>query len=290
MKIAIIADVHGNAHALDAVLEDIAAEKVDQIVGAGDLVGASAFEGAPRVWRTLLERSIPWVKGNEEARILDIRSAQPTPLFKDSVQFKPMQYRARQFSAADIDIMKNLPLTLSLPGPQGQDVLVCHATPCSLQGSPIFGIDAQMAACLQGLSEKVIVVGHLHSQWHTTWQDKLLVMAGSAGLPLRGALDEVDYLILTWRQGGWHFEYKLVHYDAAAAIKEALESDFIAQTGPIGWLMLDEMLTEEDRMVPFLTEFCPAKRPVDVAGWARLARAFLISKSRWEAIRPYIGQ
>ncbi|GBQ92992.1 hypothetical protein AA0522_0150 [Gluconacetobacter liquefaciens NRIC 0522] len=38
MRIAVIADVHGNSLALDAVLHDIAQENPDLIVNLGDLV------------------------------------------------------------------------------------------------------------------------------------------------------------------------------------------------------------------------------------------------------------
>ena len=39
MKIAIIADIHSNLEALEAVLKDIGAEDIDQIVSLGDNIG-----------------------------------------------------------------------------------------------------------------------------------------------------------------------------------------------------------------------------------------------------------
>jgi len=42
MRIAIISDVHGNLHALRAVLEDVAQRDVDDVVCAGDVVGYGA--------------------------------------------------------------------------------------------------------------------------------------------------------------------------------------------------------------------------------------------------------
>lgn len=38
MKVAVLSDVHGNLHALDAVLEDIARQGVDLTVALGDFV------------------------------------------------------------------------------------------------------------------------------------------------------------------------------------------------------------------------------------------------------------
>jgi len=39
MKIAVLADIHGNLSALNAVLTEIEEEGVDQILVAGDLLG-----------------------------------------------------------------------------------------------------------------------------------------------------------------------------------------------------------------------------------------------------------
>ena len=257
MKIAIIADVHSNSHGLNAILDDISIEKPDIVVGAGDMVGCSAYPGAQAVWDALRDHKIQCVLGNEEERILDFHSTAPTPYFTDSIQFMPLQYRARQFSAADIEIMKSLPINILFNGPQGQDVLVCHASPFDLYRSPMKAIDAQMEADLHQISAKVMVVGHLHLQWHQEWDEKLLIMAGSGGLPLRGKLDEVDYLLLTFHQDKWQFRYKTVKYNYQAAVCEALESNFLEQAGPIGWLMFDEILTQEDHLIPFFRDYCP---------------------------------
>jgi predicted phosphodiesterase len=36
MRIAVISDIHGNIHALEALLEDVAKQQVDEIIFAGD--------------------------------------------------------------------------------------------------------------------------------------------------------------------------------------------------------------------------------------------------------------
>lgn len=42
MRIAFLADIHGNLHALKAVLKDIAKSGMDQLVSLGDVVGYGA--------------------------------------------------------------------------------------------------------------------------------------------------------------------------------------------------------------------------------------------------------
>jgi Calcineurin-like phosphoesterase. len=43
MKIAFFSDIHGNVHALHAVLEDIRSARIDMAFCGGDLVGYGAF-------------------------------------------------------------------------------------------------------------------------------------------------------------------------------------------------------------------------------------------------------
>lgn len=64
MKIAVIADVHGNYPALTAVLKDIEAEGVDQVYCLGDLVGYYCM--IDEVIDTLRERGIPCLMGNHD--------------------------------------------------------------------------------------------------------------------------------------------------------------------------------------------------------------------------------
>ena len=288
MKIAVIADVHSNSHSLRAVLEDAAVEKPDIVVGAGDMVGCSAYPGAVDVWNTLHSRGILFVLGNEEQRILRFHEPRADPYLRNSVQFMPLQYRARQFSDSEIDAMRSLPANVLLPGPHGRDVFVCHASPNDMVKSPAQGIDDQMAAELRATEADVVVVGHLHKPWYQHWNGKLLIMAGSGGLPLRGSVGEVDYLLLTYQHEQWQFTYKTVEYDHEAAVRHILRSDVIAQSGPIGWLMLDEALTQEDRLTPFLGDCCRDGRPDELAGWERLVIGYLEQVGRWDAVRPYV--
>jgi predicted phosphodiesterase len=71
MRVAIIADIHGNLQALEAVLAEIAAEPVDRIVCLGDVV---SFGPQPReVIARLRALGCPVVVGNADAEVFDPR-------------------------------------------------------------------------------------------------------------------------------------------------------------------------------------------------------------------------
>ena len=62
MRLAIFSDIHGNIHALDAVLADLDAQRPDRIYCLGDLVGYCAFPN--EVVDKIRSASIPTIIGN----------------------------------------------------------------------------------------------------------------------------------------------------------------------------------------------------------------------------------
>ena len=64
MRIAVLADIHSNLRALDAVVDDIATRGVDEVVVGGDIVGRGP-QGAAVVDR-VRELGWPSVRGNHE--------------------------------------------------------------------------------------------------------------------------------------------------------------------------------------------------------------------------------
>jgi diadenosine tetraphosphatase ApaH/serine/threonine PP2A family protein phosphatase len=64
MRVAVLADIHGNMDALEAVLEDLDRAAVDEVVSAGDNIGYGAEPD--RVVLRLASLGIPSVLGNHE--------------------------------------------------------------------------------------------------------------------------------------------------------------------------------------------------------------------------------
>ena len=62
MRIAIFSDIHGNIHALNAVLHDIDRQALDRVYCLGDLVGYGAYPN--EVIETIQGRGIPTIMGN----------------------------------------------------------------------------------------------------------------------------------------------------------------------------------------------------------------------------------
>ena len=289
MKVAVIADIHGNYHGLEAILHDIEAERAEMIAVAGDIAGCSPHSSGRKVLEKLSRLRIPMLRGNHEEYILAYHDPNPNSLIKESVQFMPTQYIAKQFSSDELELMRQFPMTLTIEGPGGDNLLLCHASPSQLSWSYAWGIDERLEDVLQSMPVSTIVGAHTHNPWHRYWQGKLLLVAGSGGLPLNG-VPESEYLLLEHQRGRWTFRHKRVPYDAPAALQELLDGDFVKEAGPIGWLLLDEVLTHQHVLLPFFRSCCSDSKPETLKEWEALAKSYLRQTGRWDTISGYLSE
>src|SRR5215472_16081075 len=112
MKFAAIADVHGNCTALEAVLADVAALGITEIVNLGDHV-SGPLEAA-RTADLLIERDFPSVMGDQDRTLVALWRA-GTSTRSD---FKQLELRHFEW-------MESQPSTLIYR----EDVFLCHAAP-----------------------------------------------------------------------------------------------------------------------------------------------------------------
>ena len=156
MRIAALYDVHGMAFALEAVLAEVARERVDAVVFGGDLV-AGPF---PRETLDLARAvdDVSFVRGNAER--------------------EPAEWVRARLPADDVEWMRGWPATVELDG-----ALFCHATPRSDEEIVTeASTDEKIADILHGVDARLVVGGHTHMQQRRG----RYVNAGSVGMPYEG--------------------------------------------------------------------------------------------------------
>src|SRR5262249_21186210 len=112
MRFAAIADVHGNCPALEAVLADIAALGITEVVNLGDHV-SGPLEAA-RTADLLMERGFPSIRGDQDRILLELRQ-QGTSARRDF----------RELARRHFDWMASMPSTLTYK----ERVFLCHGSP-----------------------------------------------------------------------------------------------------------------------------------------------------------------
>ncbi len=181
MRVALIADIHGNLAALDATLADIDQTGVDRIICLGDVSESGPHPVA--CLHRLLEREIPVVMGNTDERMLNPRSRQSddeTVRILDEIE----AWNVAQFSEADRAAIATFTPTLEVDLGQELSLLGYH-------GSPKGNRDLikatsswrQLERCFAGCDQQVLVGGHIHEQFVRPYRHQTVLNTGSIGAP-----------------------------------------------------------------------------------------------------------
>ena len=169
MRVAALYDVHGNVHALGAVLADLERDGVDVILFGGDLAWG------PFPSETLeLARAFPtaeFVRGNaDELNSLEAVSQE----FADRRAFVVGRLDEEQ-----IEWLETRPFSWS-----ADDTLFVHANPRDID-TPYFewSPEEKLAEAMADVAESRVVSGHVHMQSNRSIGAKEWTCAGSVGFP-----------------------------------------------------------------------------------------------------------
>lgn len=206
MRVALLSDIHGNAVALEACLDDLHAEGgADRIVAAGDL----CMDGPRprRVLRRLREIGASVVRGNTDRMIGVGDAAQYGDEERDAIL-----WQRGALGQDSVAWLGAAPLTIAI-GDDEAGLFVCHATP-KHDDEHVWpdASDEQLTAMTEGVVQRTMAFGHLHVPYVRTWRDRMFVNVASAGLPKDGD-PRAHYAILTRRGGGWSVRSRRVLFD-----------------------------------------------------------------------------
>lgn len=247
MRIAILADIHGNLPAFETALAELRRHAPDLLVIAGDIVVGSPDSHA--CWQLAQSLACPIIRGNHERYLGFFGTEQADPLWLTE-QFQPVQWAVQQFSAEERQVIAQLPLPLRLP--EAPELLIVHASEQSDSTSlPPHITPQELATIFPTSQEQTIVRGHNHIPRTHPWGRRQVVTTGSVGLPLEGRT-AAQYLLLDQVVDGWDAHHQSVEYPVEKTVQRFTETDYVAQTGPMGRLFLREVATASPHFVPFL--------------------------------------
>jgi len=217
-RFAVIADVHGNRWALEAVLEDIARRGIREIVNAGDhLFGPLDPGGTADI---LMRLDLPSVAGNQDRELID------------------GSFFETRLNAGHREWPGSLPLRLEL----SDDILLFHGTPEyddvylleSVRSGGVVSLatDGEITARLGGVSQRLLLCGHTHIPRAVESDGRLIVNPGSVGLqaysddtPMPHVMETgsplARYATVELRETGWCVEHIAVEYDFESAARVA---------------------------------------------------------------------
>jgi predicted phosphodiesterase len=235
MTLAVIADIHGNLPALEAVLADIARRGVTRIVDLGDCASGPLW---PReTCEVLMARGFPTVRGNHDRWVATLAPDDMYP--SDRYTFGALDEKQRRW-------LGELPTSLRLDS----DILAVHGRADDdnsylledIEQGRLVRASADTVAQRLGRSDAALVLcGHSHQQHMMRLPDGAVVLnPGSVGLPAYRDPEGIAHVSET---GSPPARYALIEDDGSAMTIELVALDYdhtsavkrAAANGNAGW-------------------------------------------------------
>lgn len=241
-RIAIIADIHGNYHALEAVLRDIETQHISEIIVNGDHVNRNPDN--IRVMETLTQSDARLLKGNHDALMhlwADKDAALPQQWF-DEPFWDALRWVVAQLEQADwLDFLRDLPLQHHIKIDNAPDILITHGSPRHYREGYSRWMDEHIISEIVEMHPADIYIGsHTHRPFYHPWGKHVVLNTGAVGTPFNGD-PRAQYLILELRDDGWHREFRAVPYDREATLALFDSTGFRAAGGVAAQIFYDEL-------------------------------------------------
>jgi putative phosphoesterase len=233
MRWAVLSDIHGNLPALEAVMAEITAEGIEQVVQLGDALSGPLWpaETADRLMRL----GWPAISGNHERQVLTLPGDRQGA--SDAFASARIGPEVRRW-------LRALPATRWL----SPEIFCCHGTPDSdliylmETVTPDFGENgspglraataAELAARLGTCRAAVVLCGHSHVPHVAACEGCLVVNPGSVGLPayddahphphhVETGSPHARWAVVQGRSGGFSVALRATAYDHDAAARRA---------------------------------------------------------------------
>lgn len=228
MRTLIVADIHGNCAALDAVLATPQARSCHRIISLGDQVN---FGPQPReVMQRLTALHAIMLRGNHEDRLLRV----------DAPEYAGYNWILQRWTHSqlqDIDIAHPLDYAEGCK-------LFTHGTP----GDPFHLIEpAEVPAQLDALPAGIthLFSGHNHQPWLVEHQGRAACNPGSLGMLEDGVGGTAPFVIMDEEDGRIVLTQHKVPYDTTALRRAFITTGCAAAAPQMARIVLHTMLTGE---------------------------------------------
>ena len=225
MRIALLADIHGNLPALEAVLADIAGTGgADTILVLGDIamLGPQPAEVIAR----LQQAGCVVIQGNTDTWYREVIASDYVP-GDDRSAGMVNHYRWAQacLSQGQIRYLLALPFSWQADLGGGESLLGVHGSPRRFDEAirPEVTGDA-LDEMLAGVTATVVAFGHTHRAMVRRHGRITLVNPGTVGNPIPPDLDpRATYAVVSWQNGRLEVALRLVDYDPTPTLAAAVE-------------------------------------------------------------------
>lgn len=211
-RVAVLGDVHGNAVALAAVLDELRGDPPELVVWTGDL----SWGWEPAVTLALvrsLEIPARYVRGNAERSVLELRAG------KVDEPSDRERWMLGQHTSSDLAFVETFEHCVSVDIEALGPTRFCHGSPRSDEELlTVQTPEDRIVEATSEITERVLVTGHTHAQYDRTVSALRAVNPGSVGMPYEAGRGTY------WALLGPGVEFRRTEYDVDEAASRPLGS------------------------------------------------------------------
>jgi putative phosphoesterase len=230
MKIALLADVHANLPALEAVLKHARNAGVEEYWNLGDFVGYGAYPD--EVVKKLNKLKALSVIGNYDRKVLKVEEkSEAWQKKKHPLKYLSFRWTHDQLSPESLAYLADLPLEQRVTH-GGKKILLVHGSPDSIKEH----LDSEtpekrLRELAKNAKADVIVCGHSHRPFFREAGTAYFINPGSVGRSEQRDA-RASYAILQIKTGSFQIQHVRIEYNLERAVagleKNKLPAEFIA--------------------------------------------------------------
>lgn len=253
MRLALLADMHGNLPALDAALAALKTLEPDAVVVVGDLINGAPF--SCEVVELVREQGWRAVRGNHEFYYLNYNTPRADAALQSVQRFGQIHWIAARMSCEQHQYLAMLPDDFTFLLPEAPPLRIAHGVPGNNQtGFTDDQPDMQIGPHLAHVDESILITAHSHQQFdrtiHHAGRQWRLVNPGTVGLPINGN-PAAQFAMLEIVGNRWHAAFHLAPYDQRPVL-DAFRTHHLLEASIMNRLYYWTLCLARDELTPCL--------------------------------------
>lgn len=224
MKVAVMADIHGNHRALKRCVEYALNKGCEIFIFLGDYLGELAYpQETMKILYNLKEKyECYFIKGNKEDYWLNYEKM-GKEIWKeiDSVTGS-LYYTYHNLTEKDLKFFEGVSHSAEVKFGKLPTLTICHGSP-NKANEKLLPDSKNTFSIMEENVNPYILCGHTHIQGEIAHNGKKVLNAGAVGVSLHSK-GNAQFMILTGTQGKWTYEFVSMEYDVDRTIEELYES------------------------------------------------------------------
>jgi predicted phosphodiesterase len=293
MRLAFLADIHGNLPAFDAVRADLAMQSPDAVYLAGDQINRCPWNN--QVMDLIDDLGWPAIQGNHELVVGAINTPDNWDPFTKRYRFPILWWTQEHMDPRHLHTIRTLPPAMHIVIDGAPPIFMVHGVP----GNPHVGFypaipDTEIEALLEDVDEPLVICAHTHRPLDRASGRWRILNAGSVGLAYNGD-PRAQYLLLDLVDGphgpAWRPTFRQAIYDHSVIPPAYRASGMQQAGGPIADLALRTLMSGDPWSSDFgvwLRRWPAERKPKTGDEMAAAVRAYLRDHGpgRWAFDEP----